>query len=333
MYYFTLKQRRHHGSVMVHPKGKNPSKSYFSLSLDVFDKYEVTIRYIGMLVLGYAIGMFTDFVQILAFSSYFFIHATYFFLALSNLGHSLASFVHKDEERDVVNVVAKSLYLVLQLAISFVSALSMFSMAMLKGGVLSNAVTPRVRNLFSVLLNDVNRSGAMYANIAVGSLFKNGNKIDIFNSVFSNPKWSCYFAASFLALTLLVNHTFYLSICSVPHLLLSAFYCVDLFNSLINVLVSAMVHNSVNNGAPLKDLAGFVSNLFSLATWFTIFRLSLNALMLSTPVKYAHHVLSVVPDFLIAQSINSPTIASAAVLATTAEATRCRIDPRGNGKS
>ena len=166
-------------------------------------------------------------------------------------------------------------------------------MAMLKGGVLSNAVTPRVRNLFSVLLNDVNRSGAMYANIAVGSLFKNGNKIDIFNSVFSNPKWSCYFAASFLALTLLVNHTFYLSICSVPHLLLSAFYCVDLFNSLINVLVSAMVHNSVNNGAPLKDL-GFVSTI--LLVWFTIFRLSLNALMLSTPVKYAH-VLSVVQIF------------------------------------
>jgi hypothetical protein len=315
-------------------KTQEYSKSYFSLSLDLFDKYEVSIRYIGMLVLGYAIGIFTDFVQILAFSGYFFIHAAYFFLALSNLGHSLASFVYKKgEQRDVVNVVAKSLYLVLQLAISFVSALSMFSMAMLKGGVLSSAVIPRVRNLFSVLLNDVNRSGAMYANIAVGSIFKNGNKIDLFNSEFSNPKWSSFIAASFLALTLLVNHTFYLSICAVPHLLLSAFYCVDLFNALINVLVSAMVHKSENDGVPLKDLAGFVSNLFSLATWFTIFRLSLNALMLSTPVKYAHHVLSVVPDFLIAQCVNSPTIASAAVLATTAEATRCKIDPRGHSKS
>ena len=303
---------------------------YKSLS-DRLTHYEVAFRFLGTLIIAYSVNILSPALQTAAIAGLFFIHGVYWLLDLQKFGMSLYN-RWLSSDRKIRQGVIETPYLTFQLAISSLFCYSFFSMLLLKFGVLSSSVTQHVQSLYSFIINDVVRSGALLGNIWFRETIKEEH-LDHYCDPVSDPRTSRWIAFCLSGLSLIMQHPVCLSVCSAPYVLLSAFYCLEIVsrwtgNHLSKQATSAVVttHNDeADESANLASAASFGSHLLSLTAWVRVLRLTFSATLLSLPKAYAHIVLSQVPSLLIVPAVTSRAFMQEAVIASMAEQIRTFI--------
>lgn len=302
---------------------------YKSIS-DQLTHYEVAFRFLGTLIIAYSVNILAPALQTAAMAGLFFIHGVYWLLDLQKFGMSLFN-RWLSSDRKIRQGVIETPYLAFQLAISSLFCYSFFSMLLLKFGVLSSSVTRHVQSLYSLIINDVVRSGALLANIWFRETIKEEH-LDHYCDPVSDPRTSRWIAFCLSGLSLAMPYQICLSLCSAPYVLLSAFYCLEILSRWTGNHLSRQTTkpttpstDEADESANLISIASFGSHLLSLTAWIRVLRLTFSATLLSVPKAYAHIALSHVPGILIVPAVTSRAFMVEAVITSMAEQIRTFI--------
>lgn len=273
--------------------GSDKVKSTFKKSL--FGEYETTLRFVGTLVLAYCAGYLSFELQAALFLLNFVVHSIYLLFDLSMLYTSVQEkWIGKS--RNIREGIIDFLFVLLQTLLSAVIAFTMFSMCLLRCNVLSGDVMPTVLSYYNFIINDLYRSGFLFANLCLRNGLQRGDYRGI-SKFFSEPDTSQCVAISFVVLSLTLQSSLIASVMSVPFLLLSGFYCLDV----ISHWTSERIQSS-SEVLPARVLIG-ISHLASFVAWEQIFAISLSLLTLSLPPSIASFILSSSPGALLINPI------------------------------
>ena len=304
---------------------------------DTLTRYEVALRFLGTLIIAYSANYLAPTLQATAMAGLFFIHGIYWLLDL----HKFCMSIYNrwlSSERKIRQGVIETPYLFCQLAISSLFCYSFFSMLLLKFGVLSSKVTQHVLSLYSFIINDLVRSGALLGNIWFREAIKEEH-LDQYLDPVADPKASRWIAIGVSALALLLPYTVCLSICSAPYALLSAFYCLDVVSSWSGNQLTLQLEKRKNSGednwenVSIISLANFGSHLLSLTAWIRVLRLTFSAALLSVPKSYAHLALAHVPSSLLVPAVTGRAFMVEAVLTSMSEQLRAYITDGSSSQS
>ena len=257
----------------------------------VFSEYETTLRFVGTLVLAYCAGYLSSELQAALYFINFVVHAIYLLFDLSML-YTSVQVKWIGETRNIREGIVDLLFVSLQTLLSIVIAFTMFSMSLLRCGVLSSEVVPTVLSYYHFVINDLYRSGFLFANLCLRSGLQK-QQYKYISRFFSKPDISQCVAISFVILSLTLQNSIIASVLSVPFLLLSGFYCLDVISHWTSDHIQ-----SKTEVLPARIVIG-LTHLASFVAWEQIFAISLSLTTLSLPPSIASFILSSAPGALL----------------------------------
>ena len=281
---------------------------------------DLQLRFAATLLCFHIIPMLTVEIQACMFLGLFIVHALYFVLDLDTLCKSISIHWLMPHTRNFREGILDTLFSSIQIILSGFLALALFSQSLLNAGVLSFHIFTLVTQNYTFIVENIYRSGFMFALIFARQTLEAG-KFNFIAQKLTSPESGYLCAFSFIFTICLTQHPLLMLATSMPFCMLSAYYCLDILSY------------STNNKALSPDGNYFstmvvgLSHLFSFTAWLMIFKLSLSTGIAALPATTSTQLLRHIPNFLVTpyKAITQNMTIGTSVYGVFAEIIRSRI--------
>lgn len=285
-----------------------------------FYEYETQLRFAATLFFFHIIPSLSLLAQAVMFFAFFLVHLLYLFLDLESLYNSI--YVHwiSSETRNVRQALLDTIIISIQVLLSVFLSATLFSQGLLKSGVLSASASLFVSKKFAILVNDIYRSGYLFAFIFTRKQLEAG-KLNFISEYLTHPGTAYVLAFLFSLLSIFLKNPAVLGMIALPFVIISLYYCLDILSFSTNNQSSESVSNYLAH-----FLIG-ISHALSFASWAGIFSVSLTLFVASLPLSLSSVAFSIFPSFILTSAANVSVhhIFSWSVIALFSEVFRHRV--------
>ena len=283
-------------------------------------KQDTQLRFAATLLCFHVLPAFTSPIQAIIFFTLFLTHALYLIID----GHSLISSIQihwvSSETRNLREGIIDTCLALLQFVASSFTLSCLFGQTLLNTGILSVHMMPVVAQYYSILINDLYRSGYMFALTFSRQQLESG-ELNFFSRTLTRPDISYLIAFSFCLITILYEHAI-LSLCyALPFIGLSVFYCLDI------IAYSTNKQAISPDGNYFSSVIIGCSHSLSFGAWATILSTALSICMGALPTMISSQLMPFIPKLLAVTTSELPInyIASTSGFAVFAEVIRSKI--------
>ena len=283
-------------------------------------RQDTQLRFAATLLCFHVLPAFTSPIQAIIFFTLFLVHALYLVIDIHGFISSIQTHWINSETRNLREGIIDTFLALLQFGATSFTLSCLFGQILLNTGVLSVHMMPIVAEYYSVLINDLYRSGYMFALTFSRQQLESG-ELNFFSRSLTKPDVSYLIAFSFCFVTLLYEHAI-LSLCyATPFIALSTFYCLDIITYSTNKQAVSPDGNYFSS-----VIIGF-SHCLSFTAWAIILSTALSICMGALPTMITSQLMPYIPNVL-AVTTNELAInyiASTAGFAVFAEVIRAKI--------
>ena len=253
-------------------------------------EYETQLRFAATLFFFHIIPTLSIYAQAMMFYVFFTVHLFYLLMDLESLYNSINVHWLSSQTRNIRQGLVDTAVITIQVLLSVFLSTTLFGQGLLKSGALSANASHLVSKSFAVLVNDVYRSGYLFAFIFTKKQLEAG-KLNFISEYLTHPKTAYVLAFLFSLLSLLLKNTALVGVFAFPFVVVSLYYCLDILSYSTNNQLTVTSNNY------LTHIVTGVSHALSFVSWAGIFKTSLSLFVASLPLSLSSVVVPFIPAF------------------------------------